>query len=233
MSVKSPNHSHHPTSWAPVVAPDRQVPSAQAAGVLTRWASLAMHKIVTIAFLCGAFFANAYGRVSNIASIPSPNGAYAASMRLIPAKDLGQQVADSTLPDTNVAVILLHDARSNKKLHQLAIPDSDDTDDRNSIELSWSPDGRVLVVQVQIGQLSQFTLYRIVSGRLMALEEFPTPKALAVHSEHQKSRGAIFIRNWTRPDTFIAIDTVSDAQYTYRITKQWKLQTIASKPIEP
>jgi len=174
-----------------------------------------------------------YGKLADIASISAPDGAYAASIRLIPAKDLSQQVADSTLSGAKVAVLILHDGRSNKKLHQLTVPDADDTDNRNSIELSWSPDSRVLIVQVQIGQLSQFTLYRVVSRRLVALEELPTPKELVVHSEHQKSRGGVSIRKWTGPDTFVATDTVSNAQYTYRITKQWKLQIIASKPIEP
>ncbi|MHA3772537.1 hypothetical protein ACXR0O_13460 [Verrucomicrobiota bacterium sgz303538] len=132
-----------------------------------------------------------------------------------------------------MAVLLLCDARTSKILHQIRIPDADDTDYRNSIGLSWNPDGRVLVVQVQIGQLSQFTLYRVASRRLVALEELPTPKELVIRSEHQKSRGGIYISEWTRPDTFIAIDTVEDVQYTHRITKQWKLQTIASRAVEP
>ena len=192
-----------------------------------------MRRIVAIAFLCVASSVSGYSRLAQIAPVPSPDRAYAASIRLIPAKDLGQEVADSTLPDAKVAVLLLHDARTNKKLHQLTVPDADDTDNRNSIELSWSPDGRVLVVQVQIGQLSQFTLYRITAQKLVRLEKLPTPKHPLIHAEHQKSRGGISIREWTQPDTFVAIDTVSDAQYTYRITKQWKLLTIASKTIEP
>ena len=192
-----------------------------------------MHRIVAITFLWIAICTTSYGELTDIAPVSSPDGAYSASIRLIPAKDLGQEVADSTLPNAKVAVLLLHDARTEKTLQQIRVPDADDTDNRNSIELSWSPDGRVLIVQVQIGQLSQFTLYRVASRRLVALEELPTPKDLEVNPEHQKSRGGIYIRKWTRPDTFIAIDTVSDAQYTYRITKQWKLQIIASKAIEP
>lgn len=192
-----------------------------------------MRRFVVIIFLSAAIYESCYGRLADIAPEPSPDGAYSASIRLVPAKDLGREAAESTLPNAKVAVLLLHDGHTDKPLHQIRIPDADDTDNRNSIDLSWSPDGRVLVVQVQIGQLSHFTLYRVASRRLVALKELPTPKELEIHLEHQKSRGGIYIREWTRPDTFVAIDTISDAQYTYRITKQWKLQTIGSKPIEP
>ena len=190
-----------------------------------------MRKLLAIPFHCLLFSMNGYGKLTDIAAVPSPDGAYSASIRLISAKELGQDVAGS--PEVKVAVLLLHDARTNKKLQQFAIPDADDTDNRNSIALSWSPDGRALVLQVQIGQLSQFALYHVVSQRLVIVEQLPTPKELAIHSPHQNSRGGTFIQKWSRPDTFVAVDTVSNAQYTYQITKQWKLQAIASKPIDP
>jgi hypothetical protein len=192
-----------------------------------------VHRIAAIAFPCVAISANSYGRLADIAPVRSPGGAYAASLRLLAAKNLRPKLAVATPPGTKFAALLLHDGHTNEALHQVTIPDADDTDDRNAIDLSWSPDGRALIVQVQIGQLSQFTLYRVVAQRLVPLQELPKPKRLVIHSEHQKSRGGIYIQRWAARDTFVALDTVSDAEYTYRITKQWKLETIASKAIQP
>jgi hypothetical protein len=192
-----------------------------------------MHRIVAIAFLCVAICANSYGAIANTAPVRSPDGAYKASVRLVAEEDVRPKLDVTPVPGTKFAVLLLHDGRTGKTLHQITIPDADDTDERNTVDLSWSPDGRALVVQVKIGQLSQFTLYRIAAQRLVPLEELPTPKRLVIQSAHQHSRGGIKIQRWTAPDTFVALDTVSDAQYTYRITRQWKLETIASKAIQP
>ncbi len=192
-----------------------------------------MNRLIAIIFFWVVTCTIGYGRLADIAPIVSPDGAYAASIRLLPAKDLGQEASDSTLPNAKLAVLVLRDALTNKNLHQIRVPDADDTDNRNSINLSWSPDGRVLVVQVQIGQLSQFSLYHVEARHLVPLDELPTPERLVIHSEHQKSRGGTYIQRWITPDTFVSVDTVSDAAYTYRITKQWKLETIASKAIQP
>lgn len=193
-----------------------------------------MRELLTLIVLSStALTTPVLGNLADIAPVAPPNRLYSASVRLMPAKDLGQEVANSTLEGAKVAVVLLQDARAKKPLDRLVVPDLDDTDYRNSIELVWSPDGRVLIVQTQVGQLSQFTLYHVQARHLAQIKELPVPKRLVIHSQHQKSRGGISIDKWLGPDRFVATDTVSEAQYTYRITKRWQLETIAAKPIEP
>ena len=129
-----------------------------------------------------------------------------------------------------MAVVCLKDAHKEKDLHSIVVPDAEDTDHRNSVSLSWSPDGRILEIQVQIGQLSGFSLYRIVSDKLVKIEELAIPEKLVIEPEHPRSRGGAYIEKWTGNDTFVAVDTIADAEYTYRITKEWKVRVIASKP---
>lgn len=183
-----------------------------------------MRRFRVFAFFFAALSLITYGNLAEIPPVASPDGAYTASLQLVPAKDV---------PNTKEAVLVLQDVKTGKELQQLPIPDADDTDERNSIELSWSPDGRALDVQMTFGQLSFFTLYHVVSGKLLDLKELPRPKKLEIEPEQPKSHGRIYIIKWTAPDTFVVNDTFSEAQFTYRITKDWKLQTIASKRIDP
>ena len=189
-----------------------------------------MKRIASILLFSFGFSVIAGARLEDLAPIQSPNGRYLASVKLVPSKDLGKEVEDSTLPNAKVAVVCLKDAHKEKDLHSIVVPDAEDTDHRNSVSLSWSPDGRILEIQVQIGQLSGFSLYRIVSDKLVEIEQLPIPKKLVIEPEQPKSRGGAYIKRWTGNDTFVAMDTIAGAEYTYRITKEWKAEAIASKP---
>lgn len=169
-------------------------------------------------------------RLADVGPIKSPDTKHLASVKILPAKDLGQDVVKSTLPNAKVAVVILQDASNKKILHTLPIPDADDTDNRNSVGLSWSSDGRILEVRFQIGQLTEYTLFRIVSDELVEIKKLPIPKKLVIKPEHQRARGGASIVKWTSNDTFVAVDTIAGAEYTYRITKEWEAEVIASRP---
>jgi hypothetical protein len=171
-------------------------------------------------------------RLVDVAPKMSPDLKHLASVEILPAKNFGQDVVESTLPNAKVAVVILQDASNKKILHSIPIPDADDTDNRNSVGLSWSPVGRILEVRVQIGKLTGYTLYRIVSDKLVEIEELPIPNKLVIKPEHQRSRGGASIVKWTGNDTFVAVDTIASAEYTYHITKKWKAEVIASRPKE-
>lgn len=174
----------------------------------------------------------ARGRLTDVEPVRSPDGRYSAAVELLPAKNLGIEVKETTMPNAKVAVVCLRDVGSNTTLHSIPFPDADDSDGRNSASLSWSPDGKILNVQLQIGQLTGFSLYRIVSDKLVKIEELPVPKKLLIEPERRRSRGGRSIGKWTSNDTFVAVDTIAEAEYTYRINKDWKAEIIASRPME-
>lgn len=141
-----------------------------------------MSRIAAILFLCVGV--QWHGGLSDLAHVRSPDGAYSATARLVSADELRPKLDVPQLPETRFAALLLRDCRFGKLLHQITIPDADDTDSRNESELSWGPSGNALVVQTQIGRISQFTLHRIAVRKLAEMAELPIPKHLLIHPKY-------------------------------------------------
>jgi hypothetical protein len=104
-------------------------------------------------------------------------------------------------------------------------------DDRNDASVDWSPDSQYLVVNVQVGQLCDFTVYHLVSGRLQKLPMVPIAKKF--QPAHRRSRGGPTVQKWLGKDRLQVWDNSSETEFVYLITKENKLQVIAAKPANP
>jgi len=125
------------------------------------------------------------------------------------------------------AKLALRERKTKRTLDTVPV-EVEGTDDRKDVSVLWSPKGTYLAVNLHLGQLYWFDVFRVVDEKFEHLAEEKMPKEFERRyftPESQKSRGGSSAIKWKNDSTLGVLDTIHRLRLTYRIGKSGLVMT--------